>query len=180
MRLTRRDALAALAATGAAAGGAVVLWGGSGDGDSDGDGDRPLAEADVTALVAAAEALYPSAVENVGAFVAPYVRGRAADRPDHARGIAGAVAYLDGYARSWYDRRFAALDTRTRGEALRAMGADTADPDPDGSDVERVRYYVVDELLYGLYASPTGGELAGTGNPVGHPGGLASYQRGPD
>jgi hypothetical protein len=59
------------------------------------------------------------------------------------------------------------------------MGADTVDPDPDGGDVARVRYYVVNELLFALYASPTGAELLGLENPQGHPGGLASYQRGP-
>jgi hypothetical protein len=62
------------------------------------------------------------------------------------------------------------------------MGADTADPDPDpdGTDAGRVRYYVVNELLYALYASPTGGELVGIENPRGYPGGTASYRRGPD
>jgi hypothetical protein len=42
-----------------------------------------------------------------------------------------------------------------------------------------VRYYVVNELLLALYASPTGGELVGIENPQGHPGGTASYQQGP-
>jgi len=59
------------------------------------------------------------------------------------------------------------------------MSVDTADPVPDGDDVERVRYYVVNELLFALYSSPTGGELVGLENPRGNPGGLASYQRGP-
>jgi hypothetical protein len=60
------------------------------------------------------------------------------------------------------------------------MGLSITDPRPAGTDRERVRYYLVDELLYALYASPTGGRLLGIENPPGHPGGLDSYQRGPD
>jgi hypothetical protein len=60
------------------------------------------------------------------------------------------------------------------------LGVRTAEPDPDGTDVERVRYYVVNELLFALYSSPTGGELVGLENPQGHPGGIDSYRRGPD
>ncbi|MEA5408870.1 hypothetical protein VB773_15715 [Haloarculaceae archaeon H-GB2-1] len=55
----------------------------------------------------------------------------------------------------------------------------TAEPNPDGTTAERVRYYLVNEPLYALYASPTGGTLVGIENPQGHPGGTESYQRGP-
>lgn len=168
MRLTRRDALTALAAAGVAAAGVRLAERDAG----------PLADRDVATLVAAAEVLYPDAVEGVPSFVEQFVRGRAAERPDHARGTARAAAYLDDYARAWEDRGFADLDAADRRVALHRMNADTADPDPDGSDVERVRYYVVNELLFALYASPTGGRLVGIENPPGHPGGLASYQRG--
>ncbi|WP_251342650.1 gluconate 2-dehydrogenase subunit 3 family protein [Haloplanus halophilus] len=180
MRLTRRDALAALAAAGVAVGGGAVLRssdderGGSGD-----DADRPVTDDELATLVAAAEVLYPSAVENVDAFVGRYVRGRAEDEPGHVAGVVDATGYLDEYAEAWYGEGFAALDRSDREEALRRMNVDTTDPDPEGSDVERVRYYVVNELLFALYASPTGGELVGIENPQGHPGGLASYQRGP-
>ena len=180
MRLTRRDALAALAAAGVAAGGgAAFLLGGEGsDSPSDWVGAGPVSGADVETLVAAAAVLYPSEVEGVEAFVTRYVRGRAEARPEHAGGVSGAVAYLDAYADAWYDERFAALDPGERAEALGRMDADTAEPDPEGSDVERVRYYVVNELLFALYASPTGGELVGIENPQGHPGGPGSYRQG--
>jgi hypothetical protein len=174
MRLTRRDAVAALAAAGVAVGGGALARPLRDAGGSEG----PLSDRAVETLVAAAAVLYPSDVENVGEFVARYARGRAEDRPAHAAGVADAAAYLDAYADAWHDEPFAALEPATRDEALRGMGADTADPDPDGSDVEQVRYYVVNELLYALYASPTGGRLVGIENPQGHPGGLASYRRG--
>jgi hypothetical protein len=42
-----------------------------------------------------------------------------------------------------------------------------------------VRHLVVNDLLYALYASPTGARLAGLENPPGHPGGIESYREGP-
>jgi hypothetical protein len=176
MKLSRRDALGALAAAGVAvgAGGAALLAAEDDDGT-----DAPLSPDDVGTLVAAAEVLYPSEVEGTASFVERYAEGVAAGRPDHAAGVADAVAYLDDYAEAWTDERFGALSPAERDRALGRMGADTADPDPQGSDVERVRYYVVNELLFALYASPTGGELVGIENPIGHPGGTESYRRGP-
>lgn len=182
MRLTRRDAVAALAAAGVAVGGGGAVLLSSDDareGADGGDSDRPIADDELATLVAVAEVLYPSAIENAEEFVTRYIRGRASDRPEHARGIAETIAYLDAYAEAWYDERFAALDPPAREEALRGMNADTAEPVPEGSDAERVRYYVVNELLFALYTTPTGSELIGLENPRGHPGGLASYQRGP-
>jgi hypothetical protein len=176
MRLSRRDAVAALAAAGVtAAGGVAVL---SAD-DGEPETDQPIDDAGLSTLVAAAEVLYPSEVENVESFVTRYVRGRADEEPEHVSGIAAAVEYLDSYAGAWHGESFGALEPATRAEALDRMDADTADPDPEGSDVERVRYYVVNELLFALYTTPTGGELLGLDSPQGHPGGLASYQRGP-
>ena len=178
MELTRRDVVAALAAAGVAVGGATV--GSFGDDEGEKGEDGPLGDDAVATLVAAAEVLYPSAVSAVPTFVERYARGRAADRAEHAAGTADAVAYLDEYAEAWHDAPFAALDPGTRATAFDRMGADTTDPDPEGSDTERVRYYVVNELLFALYASPTGGELVGQENPRGHPGGIDSYQRGPE
>ncbi len=178
MRLTRRDAVVALAAAGITAGGALSLADSPGKKDpSNGDA---LDSGELRTLVSLAEVLYPEEVEEVESFVAEYTVGRIRGREAHAAATREALSYLDAYAESWHDTAFADLDPATREKALRGMGADTADPDPDGDDTERVRYYLVNELLFALYASPTGGELVGIENPQGHPGGLASYQRGPD
>jgi hypothetical protein len=142
--------------------------------------DTPLDESEFETLVAAAEVLYPDELSGVDEFVRQFVRGRARDQPDHVAGIADAVAYLDEYARAWFDEEFSSLGPETRDQAFRRMNADTLEPDPRGSDEQRVRYFVVNELLFALYASPTGGELVGIENPQGHPGGIQSYQRGPD
>jgi hypothetical protein len=59
------------------------------------------------------------------------------------------------------------------------MAVDRTGSSPNGNIPERIRYYVVNQLLYGLYTAPTGGRLLGIENPVGHPGGFESYQKEP-
>lgn len=180
MRLTRRDAIAALGAAGVSVGGSAAFLSEDEPGQAGGtSSEAGPGDSVLRTLTAAAEVLYPSQVEGIEAFLAQYVRGKTADRPDFRRGVEESVRYLDEYAKAWYDTPFADLDPTARETALHRMSADTADPDPEGSDVQRVRYYVVNELLYALYSAPTGGELVGLENPRGHPGGLESYQRGP-
>ncbi|WP_137286763.1 gluconate 2-dehydrogenase subunit 3 family protein [Halorussus salinisoli] len=172
MELTRRDALAALAASGVAVGTGAVLNG-------DLFADDPEPEDRMDSLLAVAEVVYPSEVSGVEEFVRTYALGRVEDRPDYRDGMVGALSTLDEYARTWHDADFRRLDDETRESVLDQMGVDTASPDPEGSDPARVRYYLVNELLYALYTSPTGGELVGIENPQGHPGGTGSYRRGP-
>lgn len=176
--LTRRDALAALGAAGVggAAIGTLALSGEDGEGSED---EQPLDDEEVATVQAVADIVYPSEVSGVDGFVERYVLSRARDRTEHARGVADAAAELDEYARDWYDRGFLDLGPEQREEALEEMGVRVADPDPEGSAVERVRFYLVNELLYALYTTPTGAELVGLENPQGYPGGTDSYQRGP-
>lgn len=190
MRLTRRDALAALSAVGisAAAGCSAPdaeSWGGevsrSSDGDDARDPDTPeLGNDDLETLVALAGVLYPSEVENVAEFVGGWVRPRMRERPEHGRGMLDAIATLEEYAQNLEGEGYVDLGSDAREELLSFMAVDTADPDPAGDDDERVRYYLVNDLLFALYASPTGASLAGLENPPGYPGGTASYQRGPE
>ncbi|WP_336136860.1 gluconate 2-dehydrogenase subunit 3 family protein [Natronomonas amylolytica] len=172
MELTRRDAVAALAALGAgsAAAGSYHL--------SRGSEDVPSDQRVRGTLVAAAEVVYPSEVEGIEPFVRRFLDGRL-DDSTHAEGLRAAVAELDDHALSWYDGHFVDLPVDTRESLLREMGADVADEAPDGTTAEQVRYYVVNELLLALYSSPKGGRLVGIENPQGHPGGTDSYQRGP-
>ena len=172
MELSRRDAIAALGAVGAGAGAAYAARGLD---------DPPSGEStpDVETLTAVAEVVYPDEVTGLEGFVEAYARRRAAGDDDHARGVRAAVETVDDRAEAWYDDSFAELPAEDRDSLLREMGVDTAEEDPDGSTAERVRYYVVNDLLMALYASPTGGELVGLENPQGHPGGTDSYQRGP-
>ncbi len=170
MRLTRRDALAALASAG------VASAAGCAAPDAEGESLDPAATA---TLVAAAGVLYPTDVDNVEKFVRTYAEGRTRDDRERRQGVERTTADLDGVARDWYGEGFATLSVERREATLREAGADTASPDPTGTLANRVRFYVVNELLYALYTSPAGGRLAGVENPVGHPGGTTSYQQGP-
>ena len=172
MELTRRDAVAALGALGAGTAVAGCLQQEATSEETDGE---PVRET----MVAVAEVLYPSEVSGVDEFVETFLSGRLDDSP-HADGLRGAVDALETRAEAWYDDRVAALAVDERDSLLRETGAATADPDPDGTPAERIRYYIVNELLLALYSSPTGGELVGIENPQGHAGGLDSYQRGPE
>ncbi len=180
MELTRRDATAALAAIGGAGGVAWAMSRGDGDrGPSEpSEADLPDDERVRETLAAVAAVVYPEELSGVEAFVGTFVDSRLAEEP-HATGIRRAVATLDRRGQRWHGGRVTGLSVETREQLLREVGVDTAEEDPDGTDAERVRYYVVNELLLALYSSPTGGELVGIENPQGHPGGTGSYQQGP-
>lgn len=186
MELTRRDALAALAVVGAGAGGTSAFLAESQRDDgppgapSDGVEQPPASidEHELETLIAVAEVVYPSAVTEVESFVRTFFRGRLADRPALVAGISAAVSRLDELGLDWHGAAAVDLDRETRERLLREVGADTAEAAPEGTPAERVRYFLVNELLFALYASPTGGELVGLENPQGHPGGLDSYRRG--
>jgi hypothetical protein len=179
--LTRRDAMAALTAAGASTAlGGTLSWAAlASDGAGDGDGPEGFDERQRETLVALAEHLYPSAVSGIPEFVERYTVGRVRDRTEYAAGMRGALDTLDEYAVRWAEDRFAALAPDRRGALLSSMGVTIATPEPDGLDPERVRFYLVNELLFALYSSPTGGGLVGIENPQGHPGGTTSYRQPP-
>jgi hypothetical protein len=191
MELTRRDALAVLAAGGAAVSVATLGNGGGGMDPptaedtpaDDGEGATPdrrpeLGDHERETLLGVARVVYPSAVSGIDEFVTTYLDGRAS-RSGYAAGATEAIERLDRMGEAWHGGRFVDLDGERREQLLRETGADTAEPDPDGSPAERIRYYLLNKLLYALYASPTGGELVGIENPQGYPGGTDSYRRGP-
>ncbi|MDZ7746017.1 MAG: gluconate 2-dehydrogenase subunit 3 family protein [Halobacteriales archaeon] len=179
MELSRRDLAKALGAVGLGFGAGIGLRSLRDGGNSEDTQPGPFDEADLETLVAVAQVVYPSAVDGVESFVRPFMQARASARPEHAREVAAAIEYLDTYSETLDGLLFRDLSSERQAVTLNQMGADAADPDPNGSEVERVRYYLVNDLLFALYSTPTGGELVGTENPMGHPGGIQSYQRGP-
>ncbi|GGK65952.1 gluconate 2-dehydrogenase subunit 3 family protein [Haloarcula sebkhae] len=185
--LTRRDALKALGAAGVTVtgGAAALAW------DESGDDDTAETEADAASSEsefgeheretyrAVAAIVYPSEVAGIEEFVDSYVAGRVEADSERAADMAAAVADLDAYTREWENSNFVAVDAATQEETLRGMGVKVADPNPHGDPRHRVRYYLVNDLLFALYSSPTGGELVGIENPQGYPGGTSSYQQPP-
>jgi len=179
MELTRRDATAALATIGATGGIALGARRTQRDPDDPNQPKESVSDERAKAtLIAVAEVVYPEAVSGLEAFVSEFLDGRLSTE-SHGTGIRNAVAELDERARSWYDGHVSELSAEKRDRLLREVGADSADEAPDGTTAEQVRYYVVNELLLALYASPKGGKLVGIENPQGHPGGAESYKRGP-
>ncbi|MDQ2053752.1 MULTISPECIES: gluconate 2-dehydrogenase subunit 3 family protein [Halobellus] len=184
MELTRRDALAALAAVGATVGGGVLAGRYDpprADAASDagsGSAAEPTLSTDLLDLLdAAAEVVYPSGVDGRRTFVETYVLGRTENRPAYREGLQEAAAQLDAVARDWRGQPYADLDADVRDKLLRDLGVETAEPVADGTITERIRFYVVNDLLFAFYSSPAGGRLVGIENPIGHPGGIESYQR---
>jgi len=184
--LTRRDALKALGAAGVtvAGGAAALTWnGGENDADSaestesDDNSDPAFGDHERETYRAVAAIVYPSEVTGVREFVDSYLAGRTEADPERATEMAAAVAALDAYTQEWEGTDFVTVDAATQEETLRGMGIHTADPDPHGDPRHRVRYYLVNDLLFALYSSPTGGDLVGIENPQGYPGGTSSYQQ---
>lgn len=178
MELTRRDVLVALSASGLGSAAGCSGPQGGGGGEETDDGGQ-ISEREVETLVAVAEVVYPSDVENVDGFVREYSARRVRADEEYGRGVAEAVRTLDDYVGNWHDEPYRSLSAEDRAETLDGMAVDTADPNPEGTPRERVRYFVVNELLYAFYATPTGAGLAGLENPPGYPGGTRSYHQPP-
>lgn len=123
-------------------------------------------------LVAVAEVIYPSEVSDIATFVAEYAGGFSDSKK---RAVHSAVDDLQWHTRSLMNAPFAELTVGERGGVLRNLGVERAVASPRGTVAERIRYHVVDQLLYGLYTTPEGSRLVGIRNPVGHPGGYGSY-----
>ena len=174
LTLTRRDAVAALVA-GSVGVGAPALVVSEDDDPATGSGD--ISGADVSTQVALAEIVYPSEVEATQRFVRTYAGNFPEDRQS---AVAEAVGLLDDGARRYAGRDFADLPAAQRGAVLRRMGVDTVESDPTGSAPARVRYHLVNSLLYALFTTPRGSELVGIQNPKGYPGGYESQTRAPE
>jgi hypothetical protein len=174
MRLTRRDAVVSLlAGVGAGAVGLSDLMNGRPAEEAE---SSELTDEQIRTLVAVAEVVYPSEVSGTGEFVREYVSGLPVER---TASVASAAAGLDEYTRRERGVAFASLPASERDSVLRSLGVDRSGSSADGTLPERVRYYAVNQLLYGLYTSPTGSKLLGIENPVGYPGGYKSYQKPP-
>ena len=175
MKVTRRDALAAVAAS---TGGIVAV------GELAERFDAMRAAVDGVAavrpgLVSAARVVFPSEVEPTDSFVQTYVIGREYDQSGYVDAAGDALTTLDRESRRRFGTPFADLDPARGDDLLRSLGVADVPPDSDGTSVERIRYYVVNELLYALFTSPTGGQLLGNENPPGYPGGRDAYRQGP-
>lgn len=169
MQLTRRDAIVALGALGTGSYGAGRAR------------ERGMESNHYVETVrAVTDIVYPSQVDVKTGFVETYLLGRTHASERFESEMTSAVSAIDEAARSEYGRPFAPLSRDRRQSVLRGLGVDRAHSVPDGTTVQRIRYFLVNELLYALYTTPVGGSLLDIENPPGYPGGQTAYQEGPD
>jgi len=161
MELTRRDAVTALTAAGiTATAGCSGLSGASGDAD-------PTA-----VLVDVAGVLYPSEIEPTAEFIETFMFGRIADEESYREELTAGIETLNRLATDQQGGDFSTLSADQQTAVIEDTELRSGTSEPDGTDVERVNYYLLDELLFAFYSSPTGGELIGNNNPRGYPGGF--------
>jgi hypothetical protein len=166
MRVTRRQALLGLVGASSAGGlGAYELFDWT-------TTDGPLSDAGMDGLLTVADIVHPAAAEDAERAMSAYV-GRLNE--DRVRGLVTTLSELDSRSRRHYGASFGAL-SRAQGERLLArLGVNRVQSRPEGTLAERVRYHLVNSVLYALLTRPDGTELFGIGNPVGFPGGFASH-----
>jgi hypothetical protein len=146
----------------------------------DGETGRVATEGRVATATAVADVVYPSQVDVDADFVERRVFDRIEPTPGHFEGLAEAVDDVERVARSRTGASVASLPPGERRRLLDEMGVFDVHATPDGTVAERVRYYLVNDLLYGLFTHPKGGRLMGVPNPPGYFGGNELYRRGPD
>ena len=174
MKLTRRDALKALAVGGGAAGGSLavseILVS-----ETAQRNNPSVSSQDVETLQAVADVVYPSEVTVTPEFIETYTNRLDDDR---VSSLTTTISQLDRITTTTYGDRFSELPSRTRREqALRSLGVHRVPSRADGTLPERVRYHLVNSLLYALFTTPKGSMLAGIENPRGHGGGFAPYRK---
>lgn len=168
LRLTRRDALTAVAASGTLAGISLAVSEAADEADSQ-QGDSALSDTDIATAEAVATVVYPTAVDVTTAFIETYLRRLSTDRK---AALSDTVEALNAHTQSSYGASFHEIDDRSKRDAvLRSLGVNRARSVSTGSVQERVRYHLVNSLLYALFTTPKGSRLVGVENPTGYPGG---------
>jgi hypothetical protein len=177
MRLTRRDALHALVMGGGIGVGAAAYADRGATGNASAEKETGFSTDQLQTVVAIAEVVYPTEVTGIPEFAEQYVTGLPSDKQADLLPVIDAFS---SHIRDVHDRPFWELSIPNRNVALQELGVDRMSPDPTGTLPERVRYHLINQLLYGLFTVPKGSELVGIENPVGYPGGYQSYQTEPD
>lgn len=177
---TRREVLLTLGGvTAGAAGYGYGVRPSAGDAPQGERHDESAIDRHVEATRAIAEAVYPTSVSVDRSFIEDRVFGRTEPRPGHIAEVRSAVQTVDEYAVARFGDRISAQPPGRRRQVLRSMGVTEAHPSPNGTTAERVRFYLLNDLLFALFTSPVSSDLTGIENPPGHPGGRDAYRRAP-
>jgi hypothetical protein len=156
MELIRREAVVPLAAAGVTVGGGALLAA-----DRDWQLTDPgQVDHDLDTMRALVPVLCPSEVTATDGFVETYVHGRIDDDEAYREAVGEAVAALDERAVERRGAPFVDLDAAECEGLLHDLGMSSTEPDPEGTDAERIRYYLVNELLFALFTTPTSEPLS--------------------
>ncbi|WP_277542814.1 gluconate 2-dehydrogenase subunit 3 family protein [Haloarcula laminariae] len=175
---TRRQMLAAL--SGAAVGAGAYGYGGRSSGADTLTEGHPASRVHVETATAVAAAIYPTSVAVEESFVENAVFRRVEPTSGHFEALVDSIEAVDSHARARFGGSVTELSPATRRRVLTSMGVTAVHPMPEGTTAERVRFYLVNDLLYALFTSPRSRPLTGIENPPGHPGGLEAYRRTPE
>lgn len=179
MELTRRDALGALSAAGITAlAGCESLTGGGPGEETASETEAGANGPSMSGMMALAEVLYPSDAEVTEEFLGTFLYGRMVDEDAYRTEVEAGTETLDSLAEDAHGTPFAQLSADQRVGLIEDTDLRSGDSVADGTDVQRVNYHLIDELLFAFYASPTGGELVGNPNPRGWPGGFGYAPNG--
>lgn len=169
MKLTRRHAI--LAAAGVSAAGLGTYELAAADEVSDG----PFTQRERAMLVTVAEAVYPWELAAAADVLVPYFT-RLDDRRTAA--TRRTLAEFDRLAQSAFGVPLETLSAEEGRTLLRTLGSDRIQSSPTGTLAERVRFHLVNSILFALMTHPSGTAPFDIDNPVGYPGGFASYTEG--
>jgi hypothetical protein len=167
-----------------ALGGAAVAAGAYGYGTGSREAEQlsdshPASRAHVEAATAVADAIYPQSVAVDESFVENAVFRRVEPTPGHFDALVETIEAVERHASARFGASVTGLSPGTRRQVLQSMNVTAVHAMPDGTTAERVRFYLLNDLLYALFTSPRSRPLTGIENPPGHPGGLAAYRRAP-
>lgn len=180
--ISRRGLLTALGGAAAAAAGYGYGLGSEGRlslDDAAGSDDSPASPADVETLTALATAILPSSFDVDESWVENRVLGRVEPKPGHFERLVAAIEAVDSHAKARFGAPVTSLPSSQRRGVLVSMGVTEVHPTADGTTAERVRFHLVNDLLYAMLTSPESSDLTGIANPPGYPGGTSVYTQGP-
>lgn len=123
-------------------------------------------------LLTIADVVHPSEPDQFETILTGYVTGLTDSRK---RVLLGTLAELDQVSYSQLGIPFRSLSASEATLLLKALGVDRVQSSPQGPLAERIRFHLVNSVLYAVLTDPVGTNVLGIDNPVGHPGGFSSY-----
>lgn len=163
MELTRREQLVGLIGTATGVSSALYVFNKPALPRSD------LSTSDIETMRATAEVVYPSDVDVSSEFIENYMDRMCRARMQETKRV---ITDLDRKSRGVFGKNFAAISPVNRDTLLRHLGVNRVQPRVTGTLAGRIRFHLVNSLLYALFTHPKGSELYGIDNPVGYPGGF--------